>query len=172
MPHLLTLNEPVRLDTPVGSGGTIVFQSASWIDDSTQPDISIDLVNGQADTVLRITIRIRDNVIALQQQFAHGGPAFNEESVPLQGAFHAPAFSITACDHGDRYQILFSHRTVHYLVKRLGGDVTQLIYRTNRNNVSPLSPILVVSTYDSMAGLISGNERATAEIRPLPLLKR
>lgn len=167
MSYLVPVNGAVTLQKAIEPGGIVVFQSASWEWDSSRinDQTSVNILAGD-DHLLHISMRQGQNAIVFNSRTANGAWGI-EERKPLQGAFVTPSASITVCDHGDRYQILFSFQTVHYYVKRIKANTTHVSYHINPRQTSPFSDLLVVSTYDSMGEIAMINYGAYSEVLPI-----
>lgn len=172
MSYLVPVNGAVTLQKAIEPGGIVVFQSASWEWDSSwiNDQTSVNMLAGD-DHLLHISMRQGQNAIVFNSRTANGAWGI-EERKPLQGAFVTPSASITVCDHGDRYQILFSFQTVHYYAKRIKANTTHVSYHINPGQTSPFSDLLVVSTYGSMGEIAMTNYRAYSEVRPIPPLEK
>ncbi|KAI9740318.1 MAG: hypothetical protein M1834_004897 [Cirrosporium novae-zelandiae] len=160
MSYFLPIGETVALQKSVEPGGIIIFQSGIWDADlpRKKDNTRLNLFNGD-DCLLCISIRRKENAIIFNSHVANGTWGC-EERVPLQGAFVTPNINIMVYDHGDRYQILVSYQTVHYYLKRINVNTTNVSYAANPNKLSPLSDMLVVSTYDSMEEMVTTNYHA------------
>ena len=168
----LALGETLKLRRPVEPGEMIVFQSAGWDDQTVRVNdtTTIDLMNDYGDYLLRISLRQGDDAIVFNSRLANG-EWDHEKRARLKGTFLNPSFNIAVVDHRDRYEVLFSYRTVQYYAKiELNSLITRVSYSIdNGQSSSPLSDPLVVSTHDGVYALALANYRATSEIRPLDL---
>ena len=169
MSCLLPLGEVVPLQRAVERGSVVVFQSAFWDPDGAGANdkTSVNLLD-RGDLLLHISIRNGQNAIVFNSRKA-GGKWGAEERERLKGSFVSPNTSITIYDHGDRYEILFSGRTIHFYKKRIDRNATSVSYWINQPT-SPFSNPLVVSTYTSTSEIFASSPPAHSEIRPVPPL--
>lgn len=168
MSYLLGLGMPVTLQNAVKTDGLITLQSASW--DDHNATTAINLFNNNGDRLLQISVRQSENLIVFNSRSANGDWD-EEEREALQSSFLVPNFTITIYDHGDRYQVLFSHHTVHYFRKRIHGLISSISYG-DPGQITPFSQALVVSVYDALEDIALTNDPICSEIRPVPPTRR
>jgi hypothetical protein len=116
---------------------------------------SLNLMHG-GDICLHISIRRNEDAVVFNAKPANGNWG-TEERIKLEGSFKGPCTSITVCDDGDRYQILFDYHTVHNFNKRMHKEagVNRVSYRANANQTPPFSKTLAMSVYSNL-GMMSG----------------
>lgn len=152
-----------RLPIPLSTGMVVAFNSAQHDLTLCSKGISaanpkghpiatdIRLLNKTADVVLQISIRRAQNAVVFNAQAREslldgwGQP----ESIPLNIVNPSPLTSgltISVCDRGDKYQILFNLTTVHYFAKRFLGPATSVEYldKSFGNSTPTLSEELTV----------------------------
>ena len=162
--HTSTMPDPILLDdgeweglpTPLSPGMVIAFNS-------TQHDLSlcskgvsaanpkgypiatnILLLNKTGDVVLQISIRRARNAVLFNAQAKESllDGWGQSESIPLSMVNPSPLTSgltISVCDRGDKYQILFNLSTVHYFAKRFPGPATSVVYLDKSNGKPTLT---------------------------------
>ena len=166
MSCLLPIGEVVPLQRTIERGSVVVFQSTFWDPDGagTSDKTSVNLVD-RGDLLLHISIRNGQDAICFNSRKV-GGRWGAEERERLRGSFVRPNISITVYDHGDRYEILFSGKTVHFYRKRINRNPTSVAYWIDQRT-SPFSNPLVVSMYTSTSEIFASSSPAHSEIRPV-----
>ncbi|KAH7917729.1 galectin [Leucogyrophana mollusca] len=158
MLYLLPITTAVTLKNEFKAEGIVDFQSAkldlnpSSAGPNQIDNTSVNLLSAKNDNLLHISIRRAENAIVFNAHEVDKDWG-KEERVPLKGAFVGPDTVITVVDHGDRYQILTDYHTVHYFNKRISGNVNQLSYQINKNQISPFSDTLACQVYGSFADI-------------------
>jgi Galactoside-binding lectin len=161
--YLLPLTQSIKLKAEFKAEGIVVFQSASLdlspskTGTNSLDNTAINLMSNEGDYLLHISIRRPENAIVFNSMPANGNWG-TEERVTLQGKFVGPNTTIMVYDHGDRYQILFDYHTVHYFVKRIKKNATNISYSINKDQTPPFSNPLAVSTYASMAKFVANDD--------------
>ena len=79
-------------------------------------NISIKLFNNADDFLLHVSLHQEENAIIFNSRNVRGEWGC-EDRERVQGTFENPSINIIVCDHGDKYQVLFSYQTVHYCKK-------------------------------------------------------
>lgn len=168
MSYLLPANGTVELKSPVGAQGIITFQSAS-LDLTRGPkddNTSVSIKNGK-EILLAISVRCFQSAIVFNNMTADGKWGV-EVWKELSGAFVGPNYNIMIIDHDDRYQILFSNRTIHYFTKRSPNKVDTVQYSLlEQQKTSAYALALVVTTCDSIGELVGEHPLVSSERRPL-----
>ncbi|KAL9616222.1 MAG: hypothetical protein Q9160_008880, partial [Pyrenula sp. 1 TL-2023] len=167
MSCLLGPGMTVTLHDAIETGGLVTIQSASW--DENNATTAINLLNNSGDKLLQMSLRQSTNDIVFNSQPANGQKGEEGREV-LKGFFLLPDFSITIFDHGDRYQLLFSHQTVDYFNKRIHGVISSIPYDYPGED-TPFSEALVVSVYDALGILALTSRPICSEIRSNPAMK-
>lgn len=138
-------------------------------------ETDIHLLNKIGDVVLKISIRRAQNAVLFNAQAKEslldgwGRP----ESIPLNIVNPSPPTSgltISVCDRGDKYQILFNLSTVHYFAKRFPGPAT-LVFYDDKSCGKP-TPTLwnTLTVHFRTIGLLPGHQKGPIESGQAPPL--
>lgn len=158
MHYILRVRAVIYLRKQLASDNIIILRS-STIDLFNSANTDINLLNSSGQMILHIAFRRTENVIVFNTFRANRWES--EERVGFEGHFTyedghiKPAPSITICDHGDRFQVMINHRTIHYFNKRfLDSNATAISYNSSPNHKSLFSDNLDVDVYSSLASLL------------------
>ncbi|KAF8465530.1 galectin [Kalaharituber pfeilii] len=160
--YLIGLDETIKLSSPFKADGIITFQSP-YVNLKPSPtgtdlldNTNLNLLSSKDDILLQFSVRRTENAIVFNSR-RHGAGWGQEESIQLAGAFTSSGkTTITAYDHGDRYQILIDGRTVKTFNKRIHEPATQAAYLRNANQVSPFSDPGVLTQYENLGQFSAG----------------
>ncbi|KAI0846452.1 fungal fucose-specific lectin-domain-containing protein [Daldinia vernicosa] len=162
-PYYLSKGTTVELTKAVNPGSMVSFQSSlwDWRTSRTGENTSLDLFNDAGDYLLRISLRQEEHQIVLNSRHANG-PWGSEERIHLRDTYIASNFSISVRNHGDGYELQFSHQPAAYYKKRIPGGISSVSYIAE-GSYSPLSEILIVSVFDATEQLAQTSHRADCE---------
>lgn len=162
-PYYLSEGTTIKLTKVVKPGGMVSFQSSlwDWRTSRMSENTSLNLFNDAGDYLLHISLRQGEHQIVLNSRHANGQWG-SEERIHLRDTYVASNFSISIRDHGDGYELQFSHQPATYYKKRIPGDISSVSYIAD-SRYSPLSEILLVSVFDATEQLAQTNHLANCE---------
>lgn len=141
----------INLATEVKQDGIIVIKSSTvnLTASSASDRAQINLLNATDDILLHIGLRRDCDIIAFNTKPKNGSWGSENNVHYLRNLFLHPSdgSSITIIDLGDRFQVLFDFKTIHFFKKRLGGNVAKLAYFLDPDSGSPLADILDVTVH-------------------------
>ncbi|KAI5782024.1 galectin [Peziza echinospora] len=154
--YILCLGSTIPIKPEFKKDNLIYFNSATLdlnptkTGTNTIDNSAVNLISSKNDTLLHISIRRTENAVVFNTKPNNAGWG-TEERIVLKGTFtKGNNATITVYDHGDRYQILFDGKTVHYYKKRIEDNATQVSYTINKDVAQVFSRELGVTTFPSL----------------------
>jgi hypothetical protein len=152
MLYHLTNGVRVPLQTPFKAESIAIIRSSKLAFSPNQGVTGFSLVGANNNLHLRMGFRPREDAVVLNHA-KDGYWGTVEEKIPLAGKFKNANPTITICDHGDRFQVLFDNVSAIYFKKRIEGDVIAISYDYAEQEHG-FSDILTLDVLSSFSELI------------------
>jgi len=155
--NLIPVNKTVKLSHSIKTNGIIMFRSSQLnrSKGNHKAHAGLDLVAGNKDVLLHIGFRRDQNVIIFNARTSYG-QWLREERISFRNRLRGKNHTVTVCDHGNNFQILFNGKPGHTFTKQLRGQVSSLRYTVGNGEVPLFSDPVVAETSDNFTALVVG----------------